>query len=307
MHAAALGVSPLVHFLGERDDLPIVLAAADVGWVAADGDDAGVRLPRLHGGARPHRVRALAARRRTTCPTGSPACCCRRPTRATPRRRSRRSSRTAISARRWAEPAARARQRDFSEEAMIERVRRRGGGGGRPGVLGGAVSTATLSHYAQYYGIRGSVAALRPPELRARQRHRRADRHARLSAAGHPARRRRATGGRGVPGAVGAGGRADRARVVREPRADDDRDGAPAHVLARAGARALRADRRLGARRARARAGARADVRHRPPRQLGARRRRTWRRAASRSRRWRGAWRTRCSTRTSTRRAGGSA
>jgi len=41
MHAAALGVSPLVHFLGERDDLPIVLAAADVGWVAADGDDAG--------------------------------------------------------------------------------------------------------------------------------------------------------------------------------------------------------------------------------------------------------------------------
>jgi len=41
MHAAALGVTPLVHFLGERDDLPIVLAAADVGWVAADGDDAG--------------------------------------------------------------------------------------------------------------------------------------------------------------------------------------------------------------------------------------------------------------------------
>jgi glycosyltransferase involved in cell wall biosynthesis len=41
MHAAALGVSPLVHFLGDRDDLPIVLAAADVGWVAADGDDAG--------------------------------------------------------------------------------------------------------------------------------------------------------------------------------------------------------------------------------------------------------------------------
>ena len=41
MHAAALGVSSLVHFLGERDDLPIVLAAADVGWVAADGDDAG--------------------------------------------------------------------------------------------------------------------------------------------------------------------------------------------------------------------------------------------------------------------------
>jgi glycosyltransferase involved in cell wall biosynthesis len=39
MHAAALGVSPLVHFLGERDDLPVVLAAADVGWVAADGDD----------------------------------------------------------------------------------------------------------------------------------------------------------------------------------------------------------------------------------------------------------------------------
>ena len=63
MHAAALGVSSLVHFLGERDDLPIVLAAADVGWVAADGDDGGVRLPRLHGGARADHLRALAARR----------------------------------------------------------------------------------------------------------------------------------------------------------------------------------------------------------------------------------------------------
>ena len=41
MHAAALGVSTLVHFLGERDDLPNVCAAADVGWVAADGDDGG--------------------------------------------------------------------------------------------------------------------------------------------------------------------------------------------------------------------------------------------------------------------------
>ncbi|MEO8561133.1 MAG: glycosyltransferase [bacterium] len=39
MHAAALGVSTLVQFLGERDDLPNVCAAADVGWVAADGDD----------------------------------------------------------------------------------------------------------------------------------------------------------------------------------------------------------------------------------------------------------------------------
>ena len=41
MHAAALGVSSLVYFLGERDDMPNVLAAADVGWVAADGDDGG--------------------------------------------------------------------------------------------------------------------------------------------------------------------------------------------------------------------------------------------------------------------------
>ncbi|MBA3671102.1 MAG: glycosyltransferase, partial [Gemmatimonadaceae bacterium] len=39
MHAAALGVTPLVRFLGERDDMPMVLAAADVGWVAAAGDD----------------------------------------------------------------------------------------------------------------------------------------------------------------------------------------------------------------------------------------------------------------------------
>lgn len=41
MHAAALGVSSLVRFLGERDDMPNVLAAADLGWIAAEGDDAG--------------------------------------------------------------------------------------------------------------------------------------------------------------------------------------------------------------------------------------------------------------------------
>ena len=39
MHAAALGVTPLVRFLGERDDLAAVICAADVGWVAAEGDD----------------------------------------------------------------------------------------------------------------------------------------------------------------------------------------------------------------------------------------------------------------------------
>ncbi|MEP6991045.1 MAG: glycosyltransferase family 4 protein [bacterium] len=40
MHSAALGVTSLVRFLGERTDMPRVLAAADVGWVAAEGDDA---------------------------------------------------------------------------------------------------------------------------------------------------------------------------------------------------------------------------------------------------------------------------
>ncbi len=39
MHAAALGVTSLVRFLRESDNTPAVLAAADVGWVAADGDD----------------------------------------------------------------------------------------------------------------------------------------------------------------------------------------------------------------------------------------------------------------------------
>ena len=39
MHASALGITPLVRFLGERDDLPTLVAAADVGWVAAEGDD----------------------------------------------------------------------------------------------------------------------------------------------------------------------------------------------------------------------------------------------------------------------------
>jgi glycosyltransferase involved in cell wall biosynthesis len=39
MHAAALGVTSLVRFLGQRDDMAAVLAAAEVGWVAAEGDD----------------------------------------------------------------------------------------------------------------------------------------------------------------------------------------------------------------------------------------------------------------------------
>ena len=41
MHAAALGVTQLVRILGERVDSPAILAAADVGWVAAGGDDGG--------------------------------------------------------------------------------------------------------------------------------------------------------------------------------------------------------------------------------------------------------------------------
>jgi hypothetical protein len=39
MHASALGVTPLVRFLGERDDMAAVVSSADVGWVAAEGDD----------------------------------------------------------------------------------------------------------------------------------------------------------------------------------------------------------------------------------------------------------------------------
>jgi glycosyltransferase involved in cell wall biosynthesis len=40
MHAAALGITKIVSHLGERDDQLAVLRAADVGWIAADGDDA---------------------------------------------------------------------------------------------------------------------------------------------------------------------------------------------------------------------------------------------------------------------------
>ncbi len=39
MHAAALGVTSLVQFVGHRHDMPTLLSAADVGWVAAEGDD----------------------------------------------------------------------------------------------------------------------------------------------------------------------------------------------------------------------------------------------------------------------------
>ncbi|HEY0970406.1 MAG TPA: glycosyltransferase [Gemmatimonadales bacterium] len=40
MHAAALGITGIVGFLGEREDRLAVLRAADVGWVVADQDDA---------------------------------------------------------------------------------------------------------------------------------------------------------------------------------------------------------------------------------------------------------------------------
>lgn len=40
MHAAALGINNVVSHLGERDDWLSILASAEVGWVAADHDDA---------------------------------------------------------------------------------------------------------------------------------------------------------------------------------------------------------------------------------------------------------------------------
>ena len=40
MHAAALGITNAVKLLGERDDQLSVLRAADIGWIAADCDDA---------------------------------------------------------------------------------------------------------------------------------------------------------------------------------------------------------------------------------------------------------------------------
>jgi glycosyltransferase involved in cell wall biosynthesis len=40
MHGAALGVNTMVTYLGARDDELNILRAADVGWIAADGDAA---------------------------------------------------------------------------------------------------------------------------------------------------------------------------------------------------------------------------------------------------------------------------
>lgn len=40
MHAAALRITGVVSFLGERDDYLSVLSVADLGWVVADGDNA---------------------------------------------------------------------------------------------------------------------------------------------------------------------------------------------------------------------------------------------------------------------------
>ena len=55
MHAAALGITPVVAWLGDREDRLAVLKAADIGWVVASGDDAaygfldlmGLRVPVL--------------------------------------------------------------------------------------------------------------------------------------------------------------------------------------------------------------------------------------------------------------------
>jgi len=40
LHASALGVGPVISFLGDREDEQSVMKAADVGWVAAGGDGA---------------------------------------------------------------------------------------------------------------------------------------------------------------------------------------------------------------------------------------------------------------------------
>lgn len=40
MHAAALGITRVVRFLGERRDHLGIMKSADIGWVLADGDDA---------------------------------------------------------------------------------------------------------------------------------------------------------------------------------------------------------------------------------------------------------------------------
>ena len=165
------------------------------------------------------------------------------------------------------------------------RVRRRGGGGGRPGLLGGAVSTAdTLAHYAQYYGIRGAGRRAARRELRARGRHRRADRHARLSrrsASGAPS-----SSGRCAPRFPGSPSRRS-LRIARASYAHLGRTTIETAILPD-----VRRARRCSSSFERSRAGscveralarrARGDVRHRPPRQLGARRlvRRGARRAA---------------------------
>ena len=40
MHAAALGITPMISYLGDREDRLSILRAADLGWVVASSDDA---------------------------------------------------------------------------------------------------------------------------------------------------------------------------------------------------------------------------------------------------------------------------
>jgi hypothetical protein len=49
IHAAALGINRHVAFLGPRLDAPVLVRAADIGWITAAGDDAVLSLLDLHG------------------------------------------------------------------------------------------------------------------------------------------------------------------------------------------------------------------------------------------------------------------
>ena len=199
MHAAALGVSPIVTLPRRADDEQRVMRAASVGWVVVGRRRRRVRLSRFHGAPRSGHRRALAAhaalRRRRHHRAAARA---RRPsyTASSGRRRSSRprTKRVAMG------NAGRARvQRDFPESGDDRRIRARRERGGRPDEMGDEVTAAptasmqpTFAHRAEYAAIARRGRGHGTAQLLARRSHRRADRRLGLLAARHPSRGRRA-------------------------------------------------------------------------------------------------------------------
>ena len=262
MHAAALGVGPVVSFLGPRDDEQRVMRAAAAGWVVSSGDAGAcacldfmaLRVPviaerspltqhyvadgitglLLAPGDASYTASAVAAflsGEEKRVAMGN-------------------AGRTRVAAR-------------LPRDGDDRRIRARGERGRRPDEVGddvtavAAVAQPTFAHRAEYAALRGAVAAIE--RLSFSRAGRIGERIGGLGFA--PLRIRRAVVerqlARRVSRARRGGHRAHRARGVRASRPHEHRDGDSSLVQRRRDHRAVRGGARLGSRRAATRAAAR--------------------------------------------------